>query len=118
MTTMIESLVALLSMGGTSAASRVFPLVAPDAVVRPYIVYQRITSNDENVMSGVSGLYNTRMQIDAYADTYMGAISLASQIDVLMVGWSTQNVSLGQQDLYESDVKLFRIEVDYSIWHT
>lgn len=118
MTTMIENLVTLLSTGATSAGTRVFPMTAPDVVTRPYIVFQRITANDENVMSGSSGLYNTRMQIDAYADTYAGVISLATQIDVLMVGWTTQNVSLGQQDLYESDVKLYRIQADYSIWHT
>ena len=115
---MIESLVTLLGTGNTSAGTRIFPMTAPDAVVRPYLVYQRITANDENVLNGTSGLYNTRLQIDCYADTYAGVNALAAQVDALMVAWVIQNVSLGQQDLYEQDVKLYRIQVDYSIWHT
>ena len=116
--TMTEAMVAMFKGGGTDAGIRVYPLVAPDAVVRPYIVFQRITANDENVLAGSSTLFNTRMQIDCYADTYAGVINLAAQIDALMNTWVNQNVSLGAQDLYESDVKLYRIQVDYSIWHT
>ena len=64
--TVIESMVAMLVSGNTTAAGRVYPLVGPDVTVRPYIVFQRITANDENVLSGVSGLLNTRMQIDCF----------------------------------------------------
>ena len=116
--TMVESMVGLLTNGGTAAGNRIFPMTAPDSVVRPYIVFQRITTNDENVMGGSTSLYNTRMQIDCYADTYAGVIALAAQVDALFIAWTIQNVSLGQQDLYESDVKLYRIQADYSIWHT
>jgi hypothetical protein len=116
--TMIESLKSYISAGGTLAAARISPMTAPDLVLKPYIVIQRVSSNDENVLSGSSGLYNTRLQFDYYADTYAEVATLAAQIDVLMNAWSVQNVSLGQQDLYEQDVKLYRIQADYSIWHT
>lgn len=113
--TITTDLFALLS-GNTSASVRVYPLTAPDQVVKPYITYQRISSSSENVLSGNSGLTNTRMQIDVYATTYIESMAIASQIDSLMNGFK-QTISLNSQDLYEDIVKLFRVQTDYSIWH-
>ena len=115
---MQETLTALLKAGSTDAGVRVYPVIASQGVTRPYIIYQRITANSENVLSGNAGLVNTRLQIDAYADTYAAVQALAMQIDALMGGWSIQNVSLGVQDLYEPDVKLHRVQADYSVWHS
>ncbi len=114
--TVQEQLLFLLT-GATAAGARVYPMTAPDAVASPYITYQRISSNTENVMSGDSGLTNTRMQIDVYATTYAQATSIAAQINALMAAWSVQNVSIGSQDFYEDPVQLFRVSSDYSIWH-
>ena len=114
--TVQEQIVTLLS-GGTAAGARVYPLTAPDGVAKPYITYQRISSNSENVLSGDSGLTNTRMQIDVYATTYAQATSIGAQVDALMSAWSVQNVSVLLQDFFEDQVKLFRISHDYSLWH-
>ena len=114
--TVQEQIVTLLS-GGTAAGARVYPLTAPDGVAKPYITYQRISSNSENVLSGDSGLTNTRLQIDVYATTYAQATSIAAQVDALMSAWSVQNVSVLLQDFFEGQVKLFRISHDYSLWH-
>lgn len=107
----------MLRAGGTDAGARVYPVVAPDGVAKPYAVCQRVVFNSENVLSGSSGLTNTRMQVDSYAQTNAGADALASQIDALMAAWTKRNSSLGGQDLYESDTKLHRVQSDYSIWH-
>lgn len=114
--TIAEQILALLD-GGTAAGARVYPLTAPDGAVKPYITYQRISSNSENVLSGNSGLTNTRMQIDVYATTYGQATSIAAQVDALMSVWSVQNVSVLLQDFFEDQVKLYRISHDYSLWH-
>jgi hypothetical protein len=116
--TMVQDLTALLKAGPTDAGARVYPLLAPDQVAKPYIVYQRVFSNDEKVLSGATGLFNTRMQLSIFAASYAAAQTLAAQVDGLMSGWATQNVSLGAQDLYESDEQLYRVQADYSIWHT
>ena len=112
-----QQLYALLS-GATAAGIRVYPLTAPAAVVKPYIVYQRISYNSENVMSGSSGLAHTTVQIDVYDLTYGGVVALSAQVDALMSGWLVQNVSGNATDLYESDVMLHRMTCDYSIWHS
>jgi hypothetical protein len=103
--------------GATDAGENVFPINADEGVQPPYVVYHRISADEENVLSGVSGLTNTRMQVDVYARTYGQAVAIAAQIDALMASWAVQNVGLIAQDLYEAEVKLFRISADYSIWH-
>lgn len=113
-----EQLYTLLAAGGTAAAGRIYPLVAPDTPVRPYIVYNRVSANSENVLAGSSGLINTRLQIDVYADAYADAQALAAQVDALMAGWAVQTVSLPAQDIYEQDVKLHRVLLEYSLWHS
>lgn len=106
-----------LVSGATSAGTRVYPLTAPDGVTKPYITYQRVAVNSENVLFGDSGLVNTRLQVDMFAKTYGEVDVLAQQLDALMDGWSVQNVSILSQDGYEPDVKVFRVSTDYSIWH-
>jgi hypothetical protein len=109
-------LLALLN-GATDALTRIYPQVAPDSPIKPYIVYQRVSSNSENVLSGKTTLINTRLQIDCYASTYVEAQALAAQVDALMDGWSVQNVSNPAQDAFEPDVRLHRVILDYSVWH-
>jgi hypothetical protein len=111
-----EDLVTLLS-GATAAATRVYPQVADATPARPYIIYSRISSNSENVMSGSTGLFNTRLQIDVYADTYVAVQALAAEVAALMDGWDKQNVSYPQIDQYEAETRLHRVILDYSIWH-
>ena len=114
--TIQQQLLALLS-GATAAGTRVYPITAPDGVTKPYLTYQRVSANSENVLSGSTGLVNTRMQIDVYALTYAEAASIAAQVDALMAAWAVQNVSGTSQDFYEDPVKLFRVSSDYSLWH-
>lgn len=114
----IEADLFTLLSSGTDAGSRVYPLVAPDSPVKPYLVYQRIFGNSENLMRGQAGIINTRFQIDCYADTFLAARVLFNQVDTKFSGWAIQNVSISNLDLYEQDVKLYRVTADYSVWHT
>jgi hypothetical protein len=113
---MQESFFALL-LNATEAEDRVYPQIAPDGVDRPYIVYQCVTVNSENVLSGRSGLINTRLQVDIYASTYAQVQQIADAVNTLMASWPVQNVPILAQDIFESDVKLHRVMTDYSIWH-
>ena len=115
---MIQQQIFALLSGATEAGTRVFPLVAPDGVPRPYIVYQRVSAISENVLSGDAGLTNTRFQIDVYGDTYAQAQTVGAAVIALMAGWSVQNVNLMAQDFFEPDTKLHRCSMDFSIWHS
>jgi hypothetical protein len=114
----MQELFVALVQNITDAQDRVYPQIAPDNVERPYIVYQRVTQNVENVLSGRTGLINTRLQVDVYASTYAQAQQIATAVAGLMDGWALPNVQILAQDIYESDVKLHRVMADYSIWHT
>jgi hypothetical protein len=114
----MQELFVALVQNTTDAQDRVYPQIAPDNVERPYIVYQRVTQNVENVLSGRTGLTNTRLQVDVYASTYAQAQQIATAVAGLMDGWALPNVQILAQDIYESDVKLHRVIADYSIWHT
>jgi hypothetical protein len=112
-------LYALLSAGATDAGTRIYPLTAgPSPVATPYITFQTVAGVPDAVMSGSSGLIKTRMQLDLYATTHALAETLKAQVEALLAGWSLQNTELSAQDFYEADVKLFRVLLDYSIWHT
>ena len=115
---MIYTQLLTLLSGATDAGTRITAQIADDQPVHPYIVYQRISANSENVMSGATGLINTRLQLDCFADTYVAAQALAKQVDDLMSGWTVQNVSNPAVDAYEPDVRLHRVILDYSVWHT
>lgn len=116
--TMLESLLQYLEAGSTLAGQRIYPVIAPDKSECPYVVFQVIFSNSENVLDGSTGLVNTRIQFDVYSKTYKEAKQLFAQLDSLMSLWSTKNVSLGSSDGFESAVRLYRVSADYSIWHS
>jgi hypothetical protein len=115
---MLEALQAYLVAGATNAANRIYPETAPDTPVTPYVVFSEVFNNNENVLSGSSGLVNTRVQFDFYAPTKLAAKTLQAQVDALMNAWTTQNSSLGGSGGFEAAVKLYRQTMDYSIWHT
>ena len=96
-------------------ANRVYPLIAPDKPTVPYIIYQSIANTPENTLTSVS-IYNTRMQIDCYDKTYAGVKALAVNVRSAMAAASFANVQTMDQDLFEDDVKLYRIQFDYSLW--
>lgn len=111
-----QELLALLT-NATDAADRIYPNIAPDTPGRPYIVYTRVSAADNNNLQGNSGLINTRLQLDVYADTYVAVQALANQVDDLMNGWTLKNISYPAIDQYEPDVRLHRVILDYSVWH-
>ncbi len=96
---------------------RVYPLVAPDSPIKPYIVYQNIANSPENTLANGVPINNTRMQIDCYDLTYAGVKTLSAALVTTMAAASFTNIQTMNQDLYEPEVKLFRIQFDYSIWY-
>src|SRR5574340_121579 len=98
-------------------AGRVYPSVAPDGAVAPFIVYQRVGSSPENTLADGQPVQQTRMQIDAYATTYAAAQTLAQQIEAAMTAAPVSGIQIMDMDGYEADVKLHRVTQDYSIWY-
>lgn len=100
----------------TLVSSRVYPLVAPQGVAKPYITYQGITRQRENTLAGDGGLSNPRVQIDCYAETYPAAKSLALSVRGAMKTAAYKPLCITENEFHEPDIGLFRISQDYSIW--
>jgi hypothetical protein len=134
-----EALYALLSQNGgvvALAGGRIYPLSAPQSVVTPYVVYQRISAVRLRTLDGPEGRSMPRMQIDAYATTWLAARALADAIRQALDGFDG-TVTIGNdsppeteriraaslqtdRDFIETDVdpKLYRVSSDYFVVHT
>lgn len=131
---MEESLVAYLKAysGLTSLIGsnpvRIYWTRAPQAVAKPYVTMQRISGNRDTHMQGVSGLVESRVQVDCYGLTYAASKGVARAVEARISGLAfTQSGTVFQvcildaeRDGYEDDAtpdKLYRTSLDFIIWH-
>lgn len=107
--------------------SHIYPLRAPEDIVAPFIVYQKISGIRWRSLGGPSGMAQTRIQIDAYAASYAGAKTLAESIRIALDGYrgTVLGVRIGavtlenDQDLLEEDIDpvLHRVTMDFMVTH-
>lgn len=137
---MIESaIVALIRAGDAKAiiGDRVYPLVAPEDVQRQaaaFVVYERISGSASHTTQGPSGLAVARIQVRAWAKTYLDAKRLAKIIrngteSAGLDGYSgavatasgpvdvNSILSSDDRDDYDGELKLFGVSVDYLAWY-
>lgn len=104
----------------TLVGARVYPDVAPQAVAKPYVVWQQIwseTAEDFDGPASASSLDIHQIQITSWADTAQKAISVQEQVRLAIEtasafdAWGEQQRSMG----YESDTKLFGRQIDFFI---
>jgi len=98
------------------ASGKSWPLVAAPGIQAPYIVYRDVISVTSNTLGGATNLQNTRMQIDAYETSKAAAQTLAQSIIAAMAVASFANVQIAKHNLYEPEVKLHRVLLEFSIW--
>lgn len=99
---------------GALVAGRCYPLIAPEKPVAPYAVYFQVANAPEVTMETTVPVENSRIQVDIYAKTYAEAQSLAeSTRDAMMTLGAVPLLSV---DLFEQEVKLYRVAQDFSIW--
>lgn len=94
--------------------TRVYPLVAPEQVSNPYIVYSRLSGGQINTLGGYATVENPRMGIDVLSTSYTQAKSLAESVHTL-VGTSTtfRAILLADEDAYDDDMALYRVSMDF-----
>ncbi len=98
---------------------------APQKATRPFIVLTRIDGLPNYHMQGASGFVSSRVQIDAYADTFTAAIALARQVKGLISGYSGGSIQAifieSERNLPAADAgevtNLFRTSIDVTIHH-
>lgn len=100
----------------TLVANRCYAVTPPPSCPKPYIIFQVISNVPDVSLDGPTGLSRRRVQVDAYGDTYEAVKTLEQQIFAAMAGAAFKTVPLVSRDLYEQEVKTFRITMDFSIW--
>ena len=99
---------------------RAYPMKLPERAVFPAITYFQVSNAEGNTMDGYDKTIEGRWQISCWAETYGAAKALAEQVKVAIRAFSgsiTQIVKksylANEADLYEPDVKLYNIPVDF-----
>lgn len=131
---MEESLISLLmayaplqALIGSNPA-RVYWVRAPQGVMPPYVTLQVISGNPDVSHEGPNGLVEARVQADCYGLTYGSAKTVSRAVTDRLSGFKgTRNTTVfggifkdGERDGYddeESPDKLFRVSMDFMIWH-
>lgn len=101
------------------ATGKVFGGTVDQGVSLPHIVINRISSVPENnLVGGTPALAQIRLQVDVYADSYKGAKDLAESVKTAMVAAQSPtfpNWLISDNDVYENEVKQYRVTMDYGL---
>ena len=122
----IESKIYSLLSGTTvitgTVGTRIYPGMAPQTAVYPFLIYTKVSTAPQNGLSGYLTLENTRVQIDAYSTSYTQAKNIADNVHTVMNGSTTFKCTL-QNDMdmslefAEEDSGIRRVLMEFSCWN-
>lgn len=98
----------------TLIGGRIYPLVAPQNVIKPYITYQVISDNNKQCLRG--GIYknSVRCQIDCWSTKYSEVKAIKQAVINRLVGFKSSS-DINPMDGYESETLLYRQIIDFTI---
>lgn len=112
-----EILVSVLRAAPALASVKVYPLVAADGAVAPYIVYCEPVENGINQLSGSTDLQNRWMQVDVYGKTKAQVVALKAVILAAVIAEPRFGaIFKSGGSTYEPDTKLYRQMQTFSLW--
>lgn len=103
--------------------TRLYPDRAPDAALKPYAIYQRISTVRNLTHDNADTPITVRMAVDCYAETRQQSREIADAVTNTMHGktWSTGTIAVQLAALdndaadYLEGVRLHRSSVDFLI---
>ena len=93
---------------------KIYPLLAPQNVSNPYIVYHVISDNSNQCISGDINQNEARFQIDVWSTKYSEVEAIKEAVISALIGFKSSN-SISAMDDYESETKLYRKIIDFKI---
>jgi len=121
---MIESTLytRLSTFSGLTAlvSTRIYPLVCPQGVTYPAVVFQRISTMPREVAMGSDpGIARARIQVTAWGETYSAVKAIAEQIRLALERYSTTGLFdiyiIGENDLHDEEALKFGVAVDAEV---
>lgn len=118
-----EAIVAALAANPAVVAlvgAKIFPNVAPQGTVAPWVVYSVISDIPENALTGDAStrIASIRLQVDAYSKTYLGAHAIADAIDQALTQLLPPELAVWREvsrDLYDNEAQLHRVEAEFFV---
>ena len=107
-------------------STRVYPLKLPQGWTLPAITYQLVSNERAHTLAGPSGRIRPRFQIDCWDDDYEDVKTLATAVRQCLDGFKDDSNTesdiggitlVGERDIWEEQIKLFRISMDFIIPH-
>lgn len=106
------------AISAQTGPTKVYPVLAPDNAVAPFVVYQRTGTQRDLAVDGPTGLTVASYRIDVYATSLKAAQNIADDIVVGLSQYTTAPINyiridneFDASDL-SGDPKLFRMIVE------
>lgn len=101
-------------------AQRIYPLVAPQGTVPPYVVVFTASDVPVNSVDGKAAdrLHVARVQVDVYGGTYLSAHAAASVVSAVVEDLARSDLSAyldAKRDLYDDEAQLHRVSMDFFV---
>ena len=101
-------------------STRIYPLVCPQGVTYPAVVYQRISTMAREVAMGSDpGIVRARVQVTAWADNYTSAKAVADKVRLALERYRTTGLFdiyiIGENDLYDEEALKYGVAVDAKV---
>lgn len=94
--------------------ARVYPLVAPQNVQKPYIVYRVISGLKIQCLGGSIFQGDYRMQLDCFGTSYASVKAISQAVKNCLVGFlDSHNINI--IDDYDDETQLFKQIIDFKI---
>lgn len=117
-----SDLVAILDGGGTTAGTRVYPVLLPDVPVFPAVTYQGISQVPQQHRSADTRLDRLRFQVNAWGKTFEQARILADELRELLNRASGGSIGRiwveDSRDDFDTGAELFVRQMDVIAWFT
>jgi len=109
---------------GTSAGTRVYPLVLPQNPVLPAVTYRVLSTTATHLFGTDADVEAVRVQVDCWATSYSAVRALAAEVSAALNRYSgtvngivVRDVLLQTElDLHEEDTGLRRVLQDFIIY--
>jgi len=107
--------------------TRVYPIVAPQNPIYPFIVYQRISGERYYHLTAAAGRAHPRIRFDVYSNTYLGMKAVADAVrqdlSKFIGTLTTIKASIHletEMEFYEVEdgLHIYRMMQDYFVNHT
>ena len=98
----------------TLVNERVYPLVAPQNVIKPYITYRVVSGLRLQCIGGQIYQGDYRMQLDCFSLTYSNVKAISEAVKNALFGFMDSN-SINIIDDYEDQTALFKQIIDFKL---